>query len=176
MLEYNYVGFLSFGGSHILFRDITGKMKYPWVKYYVTKESQQCRAFYSMESEVDIFTEKPIIINLSEGVFDALGIFGNLGYSNPNTLNIAVCGKHYVGILTTLVKMGFVGDNIIINIFADNDEEYNTKNKTPTTIEYFRKLLYRMKGLYGRVNVYYNRLEKDFGVTKDKISIKEYRL
>lgn len=175
-IEDHYVGFLTFGGSHILFRDITETEEYRWIKYPITQESKQCRAFYSMESEIDIFTKDKLIINLSEGILDIVSAYINLGYSEPNTMNIAVCGKHYVSILLKLVNMGFVGDNIILNIFADNDKDFNNKNNNPTTIEFFRNNLHKMKYLYGEVNIYYNTISKDIGVPRQEISLKKYRL
>ena len=175
-IEDHYVGFLTFGGSHILFRDITEKEEYRWIKYPITKESKQCQAFYSVESEIDIFTTDKLIINLSEGILDIASAFVNLGYSEPNTMNIAVCGKHYVSVLTKLVNMGLVGDNIILNIFADNDKQFNNKNNNPTTVEYFKSILNRMKYLYGEVNIYYNTIGKDIGVPRQNISLKKYRI
>jgi len=175
-IEDHYVGFLTFGGSHILFRDITETEEYRWIKYPITQESKQCQAFYSMEAEIDLFSKDKIIINLSEGILDIASAYANLGYDEPNTMNIAVCGKHYVSILTKLANMGFVGDNIVLNIFADNDKDFNNKNNQPTTIEYFRCILRKMKYLYGEVNVYYNTTSKDIGVPRQNISLKKYRL
>lgn len=175
-LEDHYVGFLTFGGSHILFRDITEKEEYHWIKYPVNDESKQCRAFYSIQSDIDIFTKDKLTINLSEGILDILSAYKNLGYSNPNTMNIAVCGKHYVSILSTLLNMGFVGDNIELNIFSDNDSVFNNKNNNPTTVEYFVKLLSHIKNLYGEVNIYYNTISKDIGIQKDKIALKRYKI
>lgn len=175
-IEDHYVGFLTFGGSHILFRDITGKENYRWIKYPITKESKQCRAFYSVESIVDIYTKEKIVINLSEGVMDILSAYVNLGYNDNNVMNIAVCGKHYVGVLMKLVNMGFVGENIELNIFADNDEDFNNKNNKPTDIKYFKNILKKVRYLYGSVNIYYNTIAKDIGVNKNEIKLKKYRL
>ena len=91
-------------------------------------------------------------------------------------LNILVCGKRYVGVLETLIDMGIVGDNIIINIFSDNDEMYNEKNKTPTTPKYFSYILRKIKYVFKEVNVYYNLIGKDVGVSKDKIKLKKYKI
>ena len=175
-IEDHYLGFLTFGNSHILFRDVSGKEKYRWIKYPITNESKQCRAFYSVESVVDIYTKEKIVINLSEGVMDILSAYINLGYDGDNVMNIAVCGKHYVGVLMKLVNMGFVGDNIEVNIFADNDKDFNNKNNNPTTVEYFRYIMKKIRYLYGSVNVYYNTINKDIGVPLKEISLKKYRL
>lgn len=189
--EKNYVGFLTHGNSHILFRDITEKEKIPWIKYPITEKSNSNKVFYSMESEIDIFTNEKITINIAEGVFDILSVCYNLGYNEKNTLNLCVSGKYYDTILLFLISLGFVGSNIIVNIFSDNDQMYNKKDyskkrvkskyrKTEpgesTSIEHYRKLLKNYKYLYGEVNVYYNLERKDYGIPVEYISLKRIKL
>ena len=176
-LEEKYVGFLSYGNSHILFRDITDTEELRWVKYPISSESSANRIFYSMESEIDIFTEDEITINLAEGVLDILSANYNLGYSGSNTLNLCVSGKYYDSLILFLVNLGFIGSNITINIFADNDHTFNKKNKNnSTTLEYYRKILKNYKHLFGKVNIWYNLMSKDIGVPRDKIKLQRYQL
>ena len=176
MTERDYVGFLSYGASHILFRDVTNKNKIPWFKYPITEKSKGCRIFYSMDSQLDIFTKDKITINMAEGVMDIVSCAFNLDNNKPNTINIAVCGKHYISILKELAGIGLIGDNIELNIYADNDEVFNKKAKEATNIKYFNKILFVYKHLYGKVNVFYNILEKDIGVPRERISLKKYKL
>ncbi len=117
-----------------------------------------------------------ININLSEGVLDILSAYKNLNYNKNNDLDIAVCGKQYLYVLNTLNSMGFIGSNINLNIFSDNDEVFNNKNNKPTNIEYFKKLLHKNKYLYNSTNIYYNLIDKDIGVSKDKIKLKKYKI
>lgn len=176
-LEKKYVGFLTYGASHILFRDITNTEDYRWIKYQITHESRQCRAFYSIASTIDVFTKDDITINLTEGIMDILSVYANLEYNKENTLNIAVCGKHYISILEKLINMGFIGSNIHINIFADNDMQFNkSKNNKPTDLAYFQKIFYKMKHVFGDISIYYNQIDKDVGVPKDKILLKKYKI
>ena len=176
MLERDYVGFLSYGNSHILFRDITGKNKIPWIKYPITQESKKTKIFYSISSEIDLYTNDDININIAEGVMDILSVKYNLINNSQNNINIAVGGRYYDKMLLLLIDMGFVGSNIIINIYADNDEMFNKKNKTPTTISYFKDLLSKYKYLYKRINIYYNRIGKDVGVPKEQILLTKYTI
>ena len=175
-IEKNYVGFLSFGGAYILFRDITNTHQYRWIKYPTTNDSRGCKLFYSISNSIDVFTRDNININLSEGVLDILSAYKNLNYNNSNDLDIAVCGKQYLYVLNTLNSMGFIGSNINLNIFSDNDEVFNNKNNNPTNIEYFKKLLHKNKYLYNSTNIYYNLIDKDIGVAKDKIKLKKYKI
>ena len=175
-LEDHYVGFLSYGASYILFRDITDNEKYPWIKYPITKESEQSKCFYSIATTIDILTEEKITVNLAEGVMDILSAYTNLDYMYPNTMNIAVCGKRYDGIINYLIELGILGSNVSINIFADNDMMFNRNNKQPTDYKYFKKVFRKYKHLFGDVNVYYNILYKDIGVARDKISLKKYKI
>jgi len=170
LLESKYVGFLSNNNSHILFRDITEKEKYPWVKYPITEESYGQKVFYSIRSEVDLYTTDDITINLSEGVLDSLSIAYNLENISENTLNIAVCGKFYSRMITKLFSMGFIGSNIIINIFSDRDY---TKD---TSIDYYRKIFKYYKHLVKSINIYYNTKYKDCGVPKKDILLKKYNV
>lgn len=175
-IEKNYVGFLSFGGAYILFRDVSNKQYYKWIKYPVTEESRGCKLFYSIENSIDVFSRENININLSEGVMDILSLYKNLEYNSNNDLNIAVGGKQYLPILNTLSGMGFVGSNINLNIFSDNDVIFNKKAKNPTDVRYFKKLLNRQKYLYGNTNIYYNLIDKDIGVGLNKIALKKYKI
>lgn len=176
-LEEKYVGFLTYGNSHILFRDITDTEELRWVKYPITAESSNNRIFYSMESEIDLFTDEEITINLTEGVLDILSANYNLGYNGSNILNLCVSGKYYDSLILFLVSLGFVGSNITINIFADNDQQFNKKNKNNTTsIEYYQKILKNYKHLFGKIYVWYNLMSKDIGVPRDKIKLQKYQI
>jgi hypothetical protein len=176
-LEEKYVGFLSYGNSHILFRDITNTEELRWIKYPITKESSANRIFYSMASEIDIFTKDEITINLAEGVLDILSANYNLGYDGNNILNLCVSGKYYDSLILFLVNLGFVGSNITINIFADNDHTFNKKNENnTTTIEYYQKILKNYKHLFGKIYVWYNLMSKDIGVPRDKIKLQRYQI
>lgn len=176
-LEEKYVGFLTYGNSHILFRDITETEELRWIKYPITSESSANRIFYSVESEIDLFTEDEITINLAEGVLDILSAKYNLGYSGSNVLNLCVSGKYYDSLILFLVSLGFVGSNITVNIFADNDYTFNKYNKNNTTVlEYYQRILKNYKHLFGKMNVWYNLMSKDIGVPRDKIKLKKYQI
>lgn len=176
VMERYYVGFLSFGNTHVLLRDITEKSKYAWLKYPITKKSKEARIFYCMESAIDVFSKEPITINLAEGVMDIISSYYNLDYNGFNTLSFAVLGKQYDAIIRKLIMMGYIGDNVTINVFSDNDEAYNRKNKTPTDIEYFKKIFRKSKYLFKEVNIFYNIIGKDIGVPKEKIVLKKEKL
>lgn len=177
MLEHDYVGFLSYGNSHLLLRDITGNHKdYSWIKYPILEESRNNRVFYTISTELDPFTTEPITVNMAEGIMDILSICYNLGYGTKNTLNVCISGNHYERFLIMLLDLGIVGSNVTINVFPDNDIEFNPTAKKKTTISYFEKIFQKFKYLYKEINVFYNKIGKDCGVPKDEIKLKKYRL
>ena len=182
-IDKYYVGFLSSGNSYMLLRNITDKkFRYNnqtvsnWVKIPLNNESSLCKCFYSISTEVDILTTDTITVNISEGVMDILSVYYNLKYNKPNTINIAITGKYYEQILLYLLSLGIVGSNVVVNIFADNDKEFNPNAKDPTTPEYFKKKLNRYKYLYGNIFIYYNKINKDFGYPKDDIITTKIKL
>lgn len=169
-LEKNYVGFLSYGSSHILFRDVTDREKYKWVKYKILTESSDNKVAYSIASHADLYTDDDIIINLSEGVMDCLSIAYNLDMHGDNILNFAVGGKNYLNFVKTLLSKGFIGDNIVINIFSDNDDTNDT------SIQYHKKVFDEYKYFVKEMNVFYNCVEKDCGVPKERIKLVKHRI
>ena len=175
-LQKDYVGFLSNGNSHILLRDVTDTHKYPWIKYPITKQSQKNKIFYAMSTEIDLFANKDITINLSEGVMDALGIAYHFGYKDQNALNIATTNKYYDAMMFRLIDMGFIGSHITVNIWSDNDDDFNRKKSNNTSTEYYRKILSKYKPVFKEINVYHNIKSKDYGVIKDNIILKKERL
>lgn len=171
LLDRDYVGFLNNNNSYILFRDITNSNKISWFKYPITNESKGQRNFYSISSEIDLYTKDKITINLSEGIMDCLSIAYNIHENKlDNSLNIAICGKFYVNVIKYLIGMGFVGNNICMNIYSDND------HTDDTSIEYYRKVFKRFSFLFGELNVYYNMLSKDCGVPKNNILLQKYKI
>lgn len=175
-LERVYVGFLSFGNSYILFRDTSERSKYKWVKYPVLEKARDTLCFYSINSEINPFTCDEITINMAEGVMDILGAAYHFGENAKNHINIAVGGKFYEKILRQLVAMGFIGNNIKVQIYSDNDAEFNTKSVSDTALEVYRKIFKDRKQLFGSMNVWINSIGKDFGVPKEEISPKKYKI
>lgn len=181
-LEDNYLGFLSYGNSHILFRDVTNREQISWIKYPISNSSRRNYVAYSLNASLDLFTTDTITINLCEGVADILSICYNLGYDQPNVLNMCACGKMYKRLINHIISRGLVGGNVILNIFSDNDAVFNRKspgtrnNNYDTTIDYYKKSLHEYTYLFKEVNVYYNRAYKDYGTQKNNIELKKYRL
>ena len=174
LLDKYYVGFLSYGNSHILLRDITEKQKYRWIKYPIIEESTNNRLFYVMQGQMDVLSTEPININISEGIFDIISVCYQLGHNTDHDINIAATGKYYDTILNTLISMGLVGGNITINIFSDNDLLIDPTAKNTTTVGFFKNKLHSYRYLYNKINIYYNTYSKDFGVKKENIKIRKY--
>lgn len=168
LLNNDYIGFLSKNNSYILFRDITDRHNIVWYKYPISESSIGQKVFYSMKSNIDLYTKDNIIINLSEGVLDAVSIAYNLNQIKENTLNIAICGKFYVKMVKHLISTGFIGSNIHINIYVDNDRTIDT------SVSFLSNQLINYTYLLGSITLHYNTLEKDCGYPKDKIKIKSY--
>lgn len=170
LVESKYVGFLSHNGAYILFRDITDSQDIRWYKYPITVESYGQSVLYSIKQEIDIFTDETITINLSEGVLDCLSIAYNINTDNTYHINMAVGGKFYTKAIKYFLGLGFVGRNIIINIYSDNDKTYDT------SLEYYRKTLKKFTYLVKEINVFYNTLQKDVGYPSNQIKLVKYKI
>lgn len=176
ILERDYLGFLTYGNSHILFRDITDKHDLSWIKYPITLQSSENNVIYTLATALDPLTTESITINISEGVMDIVSVCYNLGYQGSNVLNVCITGNHYEKFVVFLINLGLIGSNININIFADNDAAFNQKAKRKTTIPYFQKIFRKSKYLFGSIHVFYNVIGKDCGVPRNKIRLQKIRL
>lgn len=181
MYERDYIGFLSYGNSYLLLRDVSGTHKeFSWIKYPITNASRGSKIFYSMASAIDIETTDPITINIAEGVFDIISIGYNLNQNKLNTINIANTGKEYSSLISFLVSQGIVGSNVTLNIYSDNDKVFNKKEdkkrRVKTELEDYKGDLYPYKFLMNGVYIKYNQIFKDYGTTKDNIFIESTRL
>jgi hypothetical protein len=166
-LDIDSIGFLSSGNEIIIFRDITGANKFRYNKYNIFNEPDIARSFYSIPSDIDITSDKPLNINLAEGVFDILGIYFHLYDKDvENNLYIAVMGASYMNTIKYLIHSGLFGNNITINIYSDSDKD----------TYYYESLIKEIKPWVNKIRLFYNDKEKDYGVPKEYIELREVRI
>lgn len=175
LLERDYVGFLSGGNSHLLFRDITGKNKYAWIKYPIETESRKNRVYYGLDEQADVYSDEEININISEGVLDAIGVKYHV-MQDSKSMDIASGGSYHTTMIKHMIDVGLFGGNVILNIFSDNDRDYNDHEVKGTSFEQTRYMLQKYVPLFKQVNLYYNLTAKDFGYPAEKIRIKKERI
>lgn len=161
-LNNDYVGFLTTNNEFINYRDITNKNKLRYDKYTIIPELPDTLKFYTIPVSIDIMSTDSIYINIAEGVFDILGVFFHLRNKNvENNIYAAVCGSGYMSVIKHFIGLGFIGSNIHINIYSDADKE-----------PYFYKKIYNeISPWVGSISLYYNALEKDFGVPANRIQV-----
>lgn len=159
-LQNNYVGFLLNDNNMICFRDITGKSEMRYINKKIYSENIfQSRKFYTIGNTIDL-SKETYNIYLTEGIFDILGVFNHIYNCNQqnNDLFISCNGKSYNFVLKYLQSLGILNCNIFI--YSDNDVPIKK-------IENLVKYNYLTK--FNGASLYYNTIEKDYGVKKDKI-------
>lgn len=161
LLNEDYVGFLNSSNDQIIYRDITDKNKKRYDKYKINPDILESRKFYTIPTTIDITTHKDVIINMAEGVFDILGVYYHVKHQNDNELYVAICDSEYTSVIKYFLGLGLIGDNIIINIYSDNDHP-----------PYFYKHMIDELSIWVKsINLFYNEKSKDYGVHKDNIQI-----
>lgn len=160
VISQNYIGFLSNDNGSITFRNIIPNIGKNY-RYFIQTLKQGAKKLYTISTEIDIM--KSVEIYMAEGVFDIIGVYENIVTNKNNDLFVAICGNSYGSVLKYLIcKYGIIFFNV--TIYSDQD----------VSIEKLRNDLSRLGNrIHGSVKVYYNELEKDYGVTKDKIKLKE---
>lgn len=163
-LQNNYVGFLLNDNNMICFRNIKEDDNERYINKKIYSENIfQSRKFYSIGNTIDL-SNRTYNIVLTEGIFDILGVYNHIYNCNQNNNDIFIScnGKSYNFVLNYLQSLSIL--NTDIKIYSDNDV---TKEKMMDLVKYNK--LIKLNG----ATVYYNLLNKDCGVTKDKIEISE---
>jgi hypothetical protein len=161
----NSIGFLSSDGSHVIFRDITNQqMKRYYNLNLFNEDFSTSNKLYNIKAGIDLMKDE-ITLVITEGIFDIIGVYEAF-YKNMKTDNdhifAAAAGKGYNAVISHYIRMGFL--NLKVIIYSDSD----------VNIEFFKNL--KMSSPYlknSRLTIFYNNLEKDFGVPKERIRLRK---
>lgn len=162
IIENDYVGFLTTDKTTIIFRDITSRHKFRYIRYQVFNGFNLSDTFYCIPTQADPMAPS-IDLNITEGMFDILGVFFHVNKAvTDNSIYVAVGGSGYKKVLRYFLNKGFL-TNLNLNIYSDADKP----------IDWYRDMLDDYDIWFKNINIYYNDSSKDFGVPKDKISIRK---
>lgn len=169
LMDYGLV-FISTYNDYVIIRDTSddNKLKVRYRNIPIFGRDNCIRKAYTIPSEIDLLSIEPVEINICEGPFDILGVFFHLKKKNrKNKLYIAACGANIPSTLLFYIKQyGLI--HCKINIFSDNDISIDKYNS-----------LYKLKNYLtseSHITIYYNKLYKDWGVTKDMIKLQKHEL
>ena len=168
-----FIGFLNNNNSAIIFRNLMNdearkkvhkSLDSRYIKYTIS--DGEGSGYYIIPSVCNVYEH--IDIHIAEGTFDILSVFYNLrGANRNNNIFAAIGGNTYLSLIKYFITTQSLID-VTFHIYIDNDiEDYVLKGvkakMTPLGIP-----------VYVHVNMYEG--EKDFGVSKDKISEYVYKL
>lgn len=140
--------------GNIIGRYNNDNTEYRWIRY-PTKHVRG-RGIYTMRCGVD--THEPINIVIAEGIMDVIGLYYH--YPMQNALYIATLGSDYKSGITHILKTGIFGNSVMIHIFKDSDVDNR-----------FIKIDNSTQRLFKHIYLYQNMIDKDYGVTIDKMDI-----
>ena len=160
-INKNCVGFLSQDKSTIIFRSLDkNKTGYRYNNFTIFPELDSKKT-YMLSNEINL-ANKEFDIIITEGIFDIIGVFNHIydKKMKDNTIYLANAGKSYVVTANLLKKLSILNSNIYI--YSDGDVDTS-----------FYKELMKQEIYYGcnGLNIYYNQIGKDFGVSKEEIKL-----
>lgn len=167
--DKQFVGFLSADNYYLTLRNI-GKVDEINKRYQnfniFNVESTEIDKSYIIPNKVDILQKSKII--LAEGIPDIIGIHNHIyNRETDNNIFCAICGSGYEKSIKKFMRMGLIHSDI--DIYSDKEVE----------IEYYKRLKKQLNNdniFKGNLNVYYNKINKDFGETKDKIKLFKFKI
>ena len=161
-LQNDHVGFLSARNDFINFRDMTGNHKRYYI-YKIMRNLDTTGKFYIMPNNIDPFNSDMKYINLTEGVFDILGLYYNImNKYEYNTVYASINGSGYLNVIKYILEQGLLCD-VNVNIFSDAD-------RSPS---YYKSMVRTLMPFVNDVRLFYNDIGKDYGVPKEQVKLKE---
>ena len=160
----NYgISFISAYNDYVIIRDISKnkRLKKRYTNIPIFGKDETISKAYCIPGSFDIMSPEPVVINISEGAFDILGVYHHMKVDKKyqNQIYLAACGAGIENTLKTFIReYGII--NCKINIFADSDVDIKKFESLRKLKPYFVKF---------DIRVFYNTLEKDFGVPKNRI-------
>lgn len=157
------ISFLSDDKSTLITRFFNDQ--YGWKKNKLI--SSDNRVFYTIATSIDITIDAPIYINIGEGIFDVLSIYKNFN-TGINSAYIACMCSDYESAIKYMMCKGFISNNIIINIYIDDNID----------MQFLKKRLKTYKWIFNEINIFKNIKEnqKDIGVHIDNIQLAHYNI
>lgn len=158
----NSIGFLSSDGMYAIFRDTSGKQKIRYNNLFLGDQSEGGSKIYNLRSSLDLCSEKVTLV-MAEGIFDIIGIYEHFYKDNDeNHIFAAACGNTYNAVIDKFIKLGFLDMDIII--YSDKDVDLYKLRKQKRENEFISQ---------NQITVYYNDIDKDYGIPKDRIQLRK---
>ena len=157
---YNSMGFLSTDRKYLICRDVGGTQNIRYTNTPISNDIDKSK-IYNIKTKVDKMSPE-ITLVITEGIFDAIGVYYKEYENKENIIISAACGKSFEQVILYFMKLGFLNLNIKIYSDADVDINYykNIKRKNKIIAQY-------------PIEIYYNTIGKDCGVPKDQILLRK---
>jgi len=164
------IAFISTYNDYVNVRNATGTEKikrYTIIDIFDAEDDIEKFKTYNIPTKIDLLSEEPIELHLSEGSFDILSVFFNIEDEDEfNKIYCSVSGSSYERIINHYIRQFGLLD-LVIKIYSDSEVELSYYERIYKNIKKFTNSL--------EMYVYYNRMpkQKDFGVTKEEMKIEE---
>lgn len=158
------VGFVSYDKNLIVCRSLDAeKTGFRYYNFRINPfDADNSIKYYAIKNDLDL--SKPVVdIVISEGIMDIISIYNNIyNKDDNNKLFLSNNGKSYSLVFNHLMQSGILNANI--DIYSDSDVNLKFYNKLKRYNDFAN-----LNGF----NVHYNKIGKDYGVTKDKILLEK---
>lgn len=152
------IGFVSSDNKYIICRDITGEQKLRYSNTPLVNDINKSK-IYNIRTPINLLQDEVTLV-ITEGIFDCIGVYYKFYRDAENVIIAAACGKSFIQVINKFIRMGFL--NLKIKIYADND----------VPVEFFKEMKRSSNFIKNNnIEIFYNKLGKDCGVSADQIDV-----
>ena len=158
------ISFLSDNQAVVINRTFLGdQTESQWRK--ITIVNKDTKAFYTIKTQIDLFSLDKTVVNIAEGIFDILSVYKNFNDCD-NSAFIATLGSDYISAVNYAIAKGLIGTNVELRLYIDN----GIKEKQ------LKYTLRRFKWMFNSIKIFHNIKSKDVGVPIDQIKLSWYKI
>lgn len=156
------IGFLTADKNTIICRSLdVEKTGFRYHNYSLFPDNVETKKLYTVKKNLDLSLPEHKII-MTEGIIDILGVHNHISNRDPEPLYVSNNGKSFLFVLDYLASLSLL--NVDIQIYSDRD----------VNIKFYEYVMRNSRlAKFNGLNIYYNKISKDYGVEKSKILVSE---
>jgi hypothetical protein len=157
-VQNHSIGFLTTDKNTIICRSLDPeKTGWRYHNFYLFPDATESKKFYTIKKKLDLSQPEHKII-MTEGILDIIGVYNHVFDRDDEPLYTASNGKSFLFLLNYLASLSLL--NVNIEVYSDKD----------VGIKFFEYVIRNSRlAKFNGLNIVYNQIGKDFGVTKSEI-------
>lgn len=159
-VQEHSIGFLTADKNTIICRSLDPKITgFRYHNFSLFPDMVESKKLYALKKKLDLSESEHKII-MTEGIIDLIGVNNHIYNKDDKPLYVSGNGTSFLLVLDHLASLSLL--NVDIEIYSDKD----------VTLDFYKYIIKNNRlARFNGLNIFYNKIVKDYGVEKSKIEL-----